>query len=339
MRKYILMAAVATAIAGMSAGALAGETNIGGKMYWDFTNQNVKSNGVKQDGSGFGVDVKRFYVGIDHAFDDMWSVNVTTDFNYVSNDGETQVFIKKAFVQAQFDNGMKLRLGSADMPWIPYAEGIYGYRFLENTIIDRLHFGNSADWGAHLLGAGDNGMFSYQVSAVNGGGYKHPGRSKSMDVEGRVNIHPMDGLNIGIGAYTGTLGKDQQTTPSLNTASRVDFIAAYNQQNKFNVGVEYFNASNWTTVTSNPSDSADGYSLFGDVTVSGNTKVFARYDKANPSKDLNSNLEDKYYNVGVSFEPAHNITFAVAYKSEKLNDNAAIDVKTDEIGVWTEVKF
>jgi hypothetical protein len=332
------MATVATAIAGMSAGALAGETNIGGKMYWDFTSKDIKSNGVKQDGSGFGVDVKRFYVGITHAFDDQWSVNVTTDFNYVSSDGETQVFIKKAYIQDQFNKNLKLRLGSADMPWIPFAEHVYEYRFLENTIIDRLHYGNSADWGAHVLGSGDNGMFNYQVSAVNGGGYKHPGRSKGMDFEGRVAFKT-NGLTIGLGGYSGNLGNDQETAPSLHTASRIDFIAGYRQANKFNVGVEYFSADNWKNVTTVASDSADGYSLFGNMTVSGKTQVFARYDKTNPSKDLNSNLEDKYFNVGVSFVPADNVIFAVAYKNEKLQDGAAIDVKTDEIGVWTQVKF
>ena len=31
-------------------------------------------------------------------------------------------------------------------------EGVYGYRYVENTLVDRIKFGNSADWGVHVLG-------------------------------------------------------------------------------------------------------------------------------------------------------------------------------------------
>jgi len=57
--------------------------------------------------SGTGIDVKVFYVGVSHKFDDIWSVNVTTDFNYVSNDSETQVFIKKAYLQATLSDSVR----------------------------------------------------------------------------------------------------------------------------------------------------------------------------------------------------------------------------------------
>jgi hypothetical protein len=40
--------------------------------------------------------VKRFYLGVDHKFNDVWSANLTTDFNYVSGDGETNLLVKKA---------------------------------------------------------------------------------------------------------------------------------------------------------------------------------------------------------------------------------------------------
>ena len=76
--------------------AWASSTKIGGTAFIDFTDLDQTKNGAKTDASGTGLDVKRFYLGLDHKFNDIWSANLTTDFNYVSADSETQLFVKKA---------------------------------------------------------------------------------------------------------------------------------------------------------------------------------------------------------------------------------------------------
>src|SRR3954468_6360772 len=73
-------------------------TTLSGKMFADLSNISLKNDGVDQPSSGTGIDVKRFYFGVLHNFDKTWAVNLTTDFNYVSNDGETQLYVKKAYV-------------------------------------------------------------------------------------------------------------------------------------------------------------------------------------------------------------------------------------------------
>lgn len=313
----------------------ADNTSLNGKMYVDFTNISSQKNGTDVDPTGLGLDVKRFYIGVDHKFDDMWSANFTTDFNYSSTDKNTQVYVKKAYVQAHWSDAANLRLGSADMPWIPFAESMYGYRFVENTLIDRLKFGNSADWGAHFLGK--NGGFNYAFSVVNGGGYHNPGRSKGVDEEGRVAFAPVEGLTIALGGYSGKRDQDTEAVPAINTASRWDVLANY-KVSAFHVGVEYFTADNWNNVTSVATDKADGYSLFGDVTIAPDVALFVRYDSAKPNKDTNPSLKDTYYNLGVSFKSNKEITWAVAYKSDKLADNTN-ETKNNEIGVWAEIKF
>lgn len=315
-----------------------GSTTVSGTMFTDWTYLNQQQNGADTGVTGYGIDVKRFYLGVDHSFDGIWSANLTTDFNYLKSDGETQLFIKKAFVQAKLSQAATFRLGSADMPWIPFDESIYGYRFVENTLIDRLHFGNSADWGIHFMGS--NGWSNYAVSLVNGGGYKNPTRSKSMDWEGRWAFYPVSGLVIAIGGYTGDLGQNTATAPALNTANRQDTLIAYKTE-VVTLGAEYFHASNFTpaAITTNATDSASGYSLFGSVQIAANgTALFARYDNANPSKDLDPSKKDKYYNAGVSFLANHNITWALAYKYEDLADNTT-DLKNREIGLWAQIKF
>ncbi len=352
MRRNLLAATLIAAIGTLSISAHAdpGDTTLGGKMYFDFTNIDQQDSNTKTSASGSGLDVKRFYLGVDHMFDDVWSVDLTTDFNYSGADGETQLFVKKAYVQGKFDKSAVLRIGSADMPWIPFVENYYGYRYVENTLIDRLKEGNSADWGLHLGGDVADEL-NYAVSVVNGGGYKNPTRTNDVDVEGRVGYAPIDGMILAVGGYNGKLGKDVQGgAPTFNTASRVDALAAYASKT-FRVGVEYFSADNWANVTTAYADKADGYSVWGSIAVSDRTSLFARYDHANLSKNIDSTAEDKYYNAGVQYQVTKGFVLAAVYKHEQQDGNPNLmvpvaipigvhnDRSTDEFGIWGQVAF
>jgi hypothetical protein len=369
MRKQILTAAVMAAIAGMNIAAQADEsTTVGGKAYIDFTSKKTTSGGATQDKS-IGFDLTRFYLSVGHTFDDMWSANLTTDVNYAADCGtyvtgggtvdatsssttepvvgyttskcspaDVQLYVKKAYLQAKFSDAAVLRAGSADMPWIPYVEDAYGYRWVEKTLIDRTGFGTSADWGAHV--GGKAGMFNYAVSAVNGNGYKHPDRSKSLDFAARVGVMPVKGLNVALGFYDGKLGKNTfanaNATPPVTvlTGKRMDALVAYSQD-MFNVGAEFFSAKDWNTSTT---DKGSGYSAFGSVKAGSSAAVFARYDNVKPHKTSVPGLKDTYYNVGVSYEARKNVDLALAYKNEKMK-NSGSEAKTSEIGIWTQVKF
>ena len=321
---------------------------VGGKLYADLTNIDMQSNGQKTSESGTGVDVKRFYLVFAEKFDNMWSAKIVTDATYNKNQ-QTDVYIKNAFVQATLNKAFWVRLGDANLPWVPFDEGVYGYRYVENTLIDRLHFGTSADWGLHIGGRFDGGMVSYRVSAVNGNGYKNPSRSKTMDVEGRLTVRPLDGLILAIGGYTGKLGKDQYGTTTYHTANRFDALAAY-VKSGLRVGFEYFMANDWNNVTTAASDKADGYSAFASYDLTHMWSVFGRYDSAKTSKDLNPNLKDQYFNVGVAMHPRKNIDLALVFKHETVdgggfvnttngNIGGTLNGKYDEVGVWGQVAF
>jgi hypothetical protein len=326
---------------------LVNNTTIGGKMYVDFTNIDQKNSDTgKTAASGTGLDVKRFYLSVTHNFDDIWSANLTTDFNYVGSDGETNLFVKKAYVQGKFDQAAVLRLGSADMPWIPFAENVYGYRYVENTLVDRLKYGNSADWGVHLGGdVGASKSVNYAVSVVNGNGYKNPGRSKGVDVEGRVGFVPFENMTVAVGGYSGKLGKDVQGVQSTNNATRGDVLVAYASK-QFRLGAEYFTASNWNNVLTPFKDKADGYSVWGSVAVADGVSLFARYDSAKLSKNLDREAKNSYYNAGVEFQITKGFKLAGVWKHEKGDKSVTTpapahvqNVKTNEIGVFGEVAF
>ena len=322
-------------------------TTLSGKMFFDFTSIDDKnSDKGKSDKSGIGLDVKRFYLGVDHKFNDIWSANLTTDFNYASSDGQTSVFVKKAYVQGKFDQAAVFRIGSSDMPWIPFVEKYYGFRYVENTITDRLKYGNSADWGLHLggdLGAGK--ALNYAVSVVNGNGYKNPGRSKGVDVEGRVGFVPFENMVLAVGGYSGHRGQETENIDAVHTAARGDILLAYASK-AFRLGAEYFSAKNWNNVLSPLADKADGYSVWGSVAVADDVNLFARYDNAKLSKSLDRDARDTYYHAGVEYQVMKGLKLAGVWKHGKVDKSVATplpphvqNTKVNEIGVFGEVAF
>ncbi len=373
MRMRILTAAVLTSCAGATAAVaadLGDSTTVGGRVFFDVSHislQNENAAGAKVDTppTGAGFDVKRFYLSVDHKFNDVWSANLTTDAqfstastatvttpagtttaltNQNTSGGVTEVMIKKLYLEGKFDNLFVLHIGSYDMPWDPFVEGLYGYRWVEKTFTDRLGFSQTTDWGLNASGTGgSHGMFSYSASVVNGGGYKNPTRTKDVDFEGRVSIKPVDWLTAGVGFQSGHLGQITATNQSFpsNTASRFDAAVGVNKSG-FRVGGEYFQAKNYKTVNSLAAsvfgtssvvggaataipvtDKAEGFSSWASYAFPNSQwNVFGRYDSTKLSKDVASNLKDTYFNLGVGYKPIKQLDFALVYKNEKVENGS-----------------
>jgi hypothetical protein len=327
-------------------------TSISGRMYFDLTDLNLKNNGAASSANGVSFDIKRFYIGIDHKFDDVFSANVTTDVTYSSSVGTNQIYIKKAFLQAKLDPAFTVRVGSADLPWIPYAEGVYGYRFVENTVADRTKFGTSADWGVHILGTFADGLLSYQFSAVTGAGYKKLVRTNQPDYEGRISLH-WEGLDLAVGGYSGHLGAAHGTT-TYHTAERLNALAAYTYEG-LKVGFEYFTASNFTQVTSTTSSHGYAYSPFASYQFTPEWAVFGRYDYAKPYSDATrKNYKNNYFNLGVDYRPTKIVDIALVFKQDSGSNGFLADSngsiggtafapgnngKDTEVGIWGDFQW
>jgi multidrug efflux pump subunit AcrA (membrane-fusion protein) len=336
-----------------------GSTSISGKAFLNVSNIHQTStdqNGVKTDNAqnGTETELKRFYVGIDHKFNDVFSANITTDFRYNANgtSKDTLVYVKKAYVQAKLNPAFTVRIGVADLPWIPFVEGLYGYRFVENTLIDRTKFGTSSDWGVHVLGAFGNGLVTYQVSAIDGAGYKTLSRSSdTIDLEGRISVNPIKQITLAVGGYTGKLSKSAANLPDSatpHTASRIDAVAAYTDK-RIRAGVEYFAAKNWNNITTVATDKSAGWSAFGSFAFTPKMALFGRYDWVKPSRDQNPDLKDHYFNVGLDYKPIQPLDLALVYKHERTNKGfintsngniGGLDYGDyDEVGLFGQIAF
>jgi hypothetical protein len=356
MRKHNSLKLVALAVAGLAAlGATAvrADTSINGTVFADFSDKQNKdkATNVKSSDSGVGTDVKRFYFTVTHEFDSIWSAQFQSD---IGDQGAKRydVFVKKAYIKAKLDPMFQVLLGSANQPWIPYVEDVYGFRYVEQTITDRLGFGNSADWGVHVIGLSENKVINYDVVADNGRGYSNPTRSKSVDFEGRVGIQPIPGLNIAAGFLSGKRGLETYSAPALHTATRWDGLAGYNGT-FFHIGGEYFQAKNYANVTTVATDKADGFSVWASIIPTPAFTIFGRYDEAKPSKDLKPSLKDNFFDVGLQWRANKSFAASLVYKYEEVK-NGSISTSDgtigttkgignkgnyNEFGVWTLYTF
>ena len=304
-------------------------TVISGRMYFNFSNLNQLNNGVRQANDGTGFDIKRFYLGIDHKFSNVFAANLTMDVSNVvgntsnnnfpgaqSNTATTTgactntngvltcpvpaeainnnlalvgrgFYIKKAYLEAKLSPALIIRAGSADLPWMPYIDNQNGYRHIENSLIDRTGFGTSADWGIHVLGDLFDKIVSYQVSVIDGGGYRNVKVTNSVDVEGRLSAQ-YDGFFGAVGGYTGKRTANVQglVLPTgltkLHTANRIDGVIGYKSA-LFTVSGEYFHAKDWNNVATLVEDKTTGYSAFGSVSPIPKRSAFGRYDWVKPT--------------------------------------------------------
>ena len=338
---------VTTAVAAANKPSWADRTSINGRMYFNLSAIDQESSGTDVAPSGYGFDVKRFYLGVDHVFDDTFSGSITMDTQYQSATGSTSLFIKKAYLQANLSKALTLRLGAADMPWIPFVEGLYGYRHLEQVITDRTRYGTSADWGLHASGALGPHV-GYAVSVVNGAGFRAPLRSKGMDVEARVNA-TWNGFTLGVGGYSGKLGRDTEGSVNvLHTARRLNAVAAY-AKGPLRAGVEYFSATNWNNVTTAVTDKAQGYSSFASYGLTPKISVFARYDWVQPRRTTTPGLNEDYFNVGIQYEPVRIVDLALVYKRDRVegglintansNIGGTVGGTYDEVGLFGQFRW
>ncbi|MGZ3247747.1 MAG: porin, partial [Croceibacterium sp.] len=81
------------------------DTTISGRMYFNASEITREVNGSKTESDG-GFLIKRFYLGVDHKFNNVLSGNITTDVDSVGSTNGSLVgkglYIKKAYLQAKF---------------------------------------------------------------------------------------------------------------------------------------------------------------------------------------------------------------------------------------------
>ena len=326
MRKQWLAAAALT-VGLFGVQAQAGELKFSGKVFTDFSfKQNVDdATHATTEDSGTALDLKRFYLTAEYTYNALLSARLRTD---IGDKGAKRfdVFVKHAYLQLKFAPELWLRAGAADLPWVPWVEDRYGMRYVENVLIDRVGVGTSADWGLHLGGEVKKGLLAYQVSVVNGRGYGDPSRSQSPTVEARLSSQPLPHLFVGVGGQVGKLGQAAPGVRTPNTASRLDALVAWSSP-RVRLGVNGFYGKNdraKIVTGAAPEDSATGVSGFGSVQLFPTLKptLFARVDWVQPSRELNPDLTDLYFDAGLELTPWEPLQVSLVCKRDHASTGA-----------------
>jgi hypothetical protein len=335
----ILVLASAVSVPVQAAELPVGGTSFGSTIFIDATHLDQTKRGKPVPLNRDGVDLKRFYLSVDHRFSDVWSAHLLTDINWTRNQSPTDLWFKHAYVQGAFSKAFVLRLGAADMPWAGFANQWGGYRYVDKELVTRLSYGTSADWGVHTLGAlADGGQVQYAASVVTGSSFKHPRTGDRPDVEARIGWQPTRDTVIAIGGYDGTRSLDGGFHQALHTARRFDALAAYADK-RWRAGVQYFSATDWNQVRSTAGDRADGWSAWASVQFAPGWAAFVRADEAHTSRDLDPSLRDRYRNLGVAWSVSRTVQVAAAYKYERQSDDTHELMRSREVGLWAQVKL
>lgn len=332
-------------------------TRVSGRMYFNVSTIDNDVPGRSPD-TVAGFAVKRVYVGVDHRFDERFAANVTLDIDNLvrarsstdaSANGTVQgINIKKAYLEAKLNPAFIVRAGAVDTPWIPYVENVDGFRYVDQSMVDRLRLGTSADWGIHLLGSLGGGLVSYQLSAVDGAGFRQPQLSRNIDLEGRLSLK-YKGIEAAIGGYSGKLGSETDGAPAFRRAERLDALLAY-KTDAFTIGGEYVSARNWGRVlASAPRDKAEGWSLFGSYAFRSDWTLFGRFEWSEPNGRTRPTVDATYFNVGLQYSPIDAIDLALVYKRDEANNGSvttgagtiggAAGGTRNEVGLYGQFRF
>lgn len=214
-----------------------------------------------------------------------------------------------------------LWLGQADLPWVAYEEGLWGYRFQGTVFPDREGYMTSTDLGIGFGGLLHDDYGSWQVSLVNGEGWDGPEMGKHKNFHARLTVNPLAAHGepwshvfvTGFGAvgnYDGIPGHE-------DARNRYIAQAGFHEPGRWTLVGEYLWTEDPASVVAmrQPSlvprtgaeSDGEGFSIFGTLNLGvfhpesefERWELIGRWDHMDPDDQIADNEHDRWI-VGVS---------------------------------------
>lgn len=294
----------------------------------------IQRSGVSTADEGLALELKRFFVNVDHTFSENWSGHLTTDVHWARNSDPTDLFFRYVYLERRLGASHYLRLGSASTPWIGRVAKRNGFRYVDPGVVTRMKLGPAADWGVHV--GGDVGEFNYAAAAITGAGFQKPRTGERVDIEARLSWMPSKQLEFAVGGYHGTRAMDINQ-PHLHTAERWNAMASYVGKD-FRLGAEFFYADNWTRVTEISPDAARGWSGWSSYQLTPDFAAFARHDRTEMSRRLDPTREERFSQLGLEWKQSKHLRLSLAGKRTEVS-SSTVDATANEVGMWAQVVF
>lgn len=295
----------------------------------------LRRNGASTADEGLALELKRFYINVDHTFNEDWTGHLTTDVQWARNSDPGDLFVRHAYLQRRLGKSRYVQLGNTATPWILHVAKLNGYRYVDPGVIPKMKLGAPADWGVQV--GGDAGRFNYAIAAVTGAGFQKPRTGERADIEARLSWKPIGQFEVAVGGYHGTRAMDINDRPRLHTAERWNAMASYVDKD-VRLGAEFFYADNWTRVTEASPDAARGWSGWGSYQLAPAFAVFARHDRTWMSLRLDPTREEAFSQLGLEWRQSRHLRLSLAGKRTTL-DSATADATANELGVWGQMVF
>ncbi|MBI5365705.1 MAG: hypothetical protein HZA54_01605 [Planctomycetes bacterium] len=203
-----------------------GKPQLSGVLFAQYGMQLKSGDKIRSDGStanaftsdsangrdAAAFDVTRAYFIVREELTESLSMRLTFDGAAKRNPGDASGFgtyavvLKHAFLEYKdLIPATTLVFGMADLPWVSWEEGLYGYRMQGTVFADRNGYLTSTDFGAGVKGKLPSGYGDYHVAYINGEGwsraegfFRHSAESTGTDsfdtkhknVEARLSLVP-----------------------------------------------------------------------------------------------------------------------------------------------------
>ncbi|MDQ6990973.1 MAG: hypothetical protein Q9M11_04495 [Mariprofundaceae bacterium] len=325
-----------------AAPAFASDTQVKGKIFYDFSQVNKTIAGTKTKTTG--GTLSRTYLTVKHTLDDTWKVRLTLDTIYQAKGtpaaaGKSIAYVKYANLTGSFMPEFNVKIGIIETAWIGHEDHLSGHRYLSKSFVDQNKWDDSADSGIGAFGKVADGMLNYDINVVNGAGYKKTSPSNSQDINARVGLSVLDGLTIDLGyrdGYRGTKtligGVNAPAKEAKSTLTQV--MVTYGQGHDFRVAAGY--AQHKIAPTIGVSTTDKGLNLWAWANFTDQLGAFANYE------------EIKYSGAGLSKQQL--TTVSVDYKANKKvklslvatnikNLGGTSTNKESIVGLYSQFKF
>lgn len=249
------------------------------------------ASGPREKENGFRF--RRVYL----THDLRWNKAIMGRVRLEANDGgfdsekKLDVYVKNAYLQIK-KNRHEIYAGLSGTPTWNVSEGVWGYRSIQKTVMDRKGIASSTDMGIAYRGRLDeDGMVNVRLMLGNGSGVRSE-ENNGKRIYGLLHFKP--------GALNATAYADwERRTGGRDRMTVAAFVGLMDK--KFHGGAEGF--VQWR----NDDDTqVRGISLFGTGRIGRKTEVFVRGDWFDP--DDPSGEDHEYFFIGgVDFEPARDI--------------------------------
>lgn len=284
-------------------------------------------------------DIDRLYLTFDGQLWEKGRFRVTLEGGDIRENGTDQfdVSTKHAYVEFQdvFYEGFYVRLGQVDLPWVPYEEKLWGYRFQGPVFADRSGYITSTDMGITFGSPLPKDYGEWQVAVVNGEGWRRNEIGKYKDVQARLTVHPFASLdsklrNVFVTGY-GSQGAYDDVLFGDRDRDRYILQVGYREKERFTLALEHLWATDPTekmqrrhpSLAARPGESAHAQgislfsvlnlSVFSSAPVAKKLELIGRWDRLDPDDEIKNNDLNRYI-AGISYRLNKYVQFLLDYE-------------------------